>query len=87
MGSGLKKKKWEVDMGSYIYNTKEQEAMMWCVKNNIRISPKAKSTTQWSLVIDLNGSLNESPETYPKTTIWKKLFEFYKYYYDKYNKK
>ena len=86
MGSGLKKKKWEVDMGSHFYNQKEQEAMIWCVKNNIKISPKAKSTTRWSLIIDLNGQIHESPDVYPKNVIWQQLFKFYLYYYEKYNK-
>ncbi len=75
-----------IDMGNYIYSAREQIAYLWCVRNNIYISPKAISTTEWFICIVINGKENISPDTYKKTDIWKQIYKFYTYYYDKYNK-
>jgi hypothetical protein len=86
MGSGTKKKSWEVDMGDYLYTEKENEAFKWCISNNIKVYPKPKSQTEWYLIVNVNGVERQSPEAYKKTEIWKNLFKFYTYYYDKYKK-
>ena len=86
MGSSFKTK--DIDMGNYIPNTNEQEAYLWCIRNNIFVAPKAVSTTEWRLVISMNGKHNVSPSIYKKNDIWMQLYKFYTYYYDKYaNKK
>ena len=85
MGSGFKKP--VIDMGNHIPSTKEQEAYMWCIKNNIFVSPHAKSATEWYLDITINGNINISPTVYKKNDIWKQLYKFYIYYYDKYANK
>jgi len=85
MGSGLKKN--AIDMGNYICSAREQEAYMWCIRNNIFIAPKPKSTTEWNLVITINGNRNISPNAYKKNDIWQQLYKFYSYYYDKYANK
>lgn len=82
MGSGFKKQ--QIDMGSHIPSTKEQDAYMWCIRNNIFISPKPKSMTEWFLEITINGNNNVSPNAYKKNDIWAQLYKFYVYYYDKY---
>lgn len=80
-------KKNEVDMGSYIPKAKEQEAFSWCIKNGIFISPKyCGSSTEWRLLIDINKKENLSPTTYKKIEIWKQMYNYYIYYYDKYKK-
>lgn len=85
MGSGLKKN--QCDMGTYVYKPQEYEAMRWCVANNIKISPKANTLSSWFIEINLNGKITVSPDTYKKVEIWKQIFKYYKYYYDKYNKR
>ena len=79
-------KRTEIDMGNYIAADEERKAMIWCVKNNIYISPKAKSSTTWSIVIVVSGREHEDPTVYKKIEIWKKIFEYYKYYFKKYKK-
>jgi hypothetical protein len=86
MGSGSKNKKGIVDMGVPGYNKKDWEAYHWCVRNNIAIAPKAKSVNEWYVVITNKDTTNQSPETYEKTVIWQKIFEYCKYYYEKYRK-
>lgn len=85
MGSGFKKA--QIDMGSYIPNANEQEAYMWCIRNNIFIAPNPKSTNEWYLDITINGKVSTSPTAYKKNDIWKQLYKFYVYYYDKYANK
>jgi len=79
-------KKVIIDMGNYLYSTKEQEARYWCIKNGIYISPLAKSTLEWYICIEMNKKISVSPESYRKMEIWKKMYEFYIYYYEKYKK-
>ena len=86
MGSGYKSKG-AIDMGNYAPSNKEQEAYMWCIKNNIYISPKANTTTEWYLTITINGKESKSPTAYKKIDIWQQLYKFYVYYYDKYANK
>ena len=87
MGVGIRSGKTDKTMmGSYIPSKEEREAMVWCIRNNIKISPWAKDTSNWYVsVIINNGKNNVSPETYPRIEIWVKVYEFYKYYYDKHN--
>ena len=78
-------KKNSIDMGNYISSVREQAAFEWCINNGIYISPKPKSTTEWHLSITINGKTNVSPGVYKKIDIWKQLYIFYLYYYNKYS--
>jgi len=74
-------------MGTYMPTSEETKAYQWCINNGIFISPSATGKASWYIEISIGGKTNKSPETYGKTDIWIKLYEFYKYYYDKYEKK
>ncbi len=74
-------------MGQYMPTTVETEAYRWCINNGIYISPFANGEGAWYVDITINGKNNRSPEFYGKVTIWIKVFEFYKYYYNKYANK
>jgi len=86
MGSGYKKKKEVIDMGNYSASDKEQKAFEWCINNGIKIAPRPKNNKEWYLIINVNGKVAESPVAYEKIEIWKQLFKFYLYYYNKYHK-
>ena len=86
MGSGSKQKKGAINMGDTGYNAEDWEAYRWCVRNDIAIAPKAMSAVQWFIDIRNKGKTSTSPETYGKTEIWTKIFEYCKYYYDKHRK-
>ena len=74
-------------MGQYMPTTVETEAYRWCINNGIYISPWATGEGAWYVDITINGKNHRSPKTYGKVTIWIKLYEFYKYYYNKYANK
>ena len=63
----------------------EQKAMSWCLKNGIQIYIHCDYPYIMHLAIRINGKENISPETYSGEVILKKKYEFYKYYYEKYN--
>ena len=73
-------------MGSYLPTSEEFKAYRWCINNGIYISPFATGNATWHLDIQINNKTNRSPDVYSKDTIWIKMYEFYKYYYDKYAK-
>jgi hypothetical protein len=75
-----------IDMGDYRCNKKEFEAFRWCIENGIYISPKAMSMAKWSIVIEMNKKINVSPDVYGKIEIWKQIYKYYIYYYEKYEK-
>ena len=75
-----------INMGEYLATPEEWEAYRWCVNNNIYIAPKALTDARWSIVITNNNKTNEDPNSYTKTDIWIKIYEYYKYYYKKYEK-
>jgi hypothetical protein len=79
-------KKKGIDMGDPGYNQKDWEALRWCIRNNIFIAPKAKSSNEWYVDITNKGVTNTTPITYGKNEIWKKMFEYCRFYFNKHNK-
>ena len=63
----------------------EYEAMAWCLKNGIHIYIHCDEPSSMHLAIRINGKENISPESYAWDEVLKKKYEFYKYYYEKYN--
>ena len=74
-------------MGYYMPTTEETAAYRWCINNGIYISPFANGEGAWYIEIKLNNKVSRSPDVYGGVTIWIKLYEFYKYYYNKYANK
>ncbi len=74
-------------MGYYMPTLEETEAYRWCINNGIYISPFANGEGAWYIEIKINNKTHRSPEPYGSITIWIKLYEYYKYYYNKYAQK
>ena len=63
----------------------EMEAYRWCINNGIYISPFCKENyVSWYVDIKINGKVNRSPKYYDSREIWEVIFNYYKYYYEKY---
>jgi len=76
--------KWrKVDMGSYAPSIEDMEAYVWCIRNKIYIAPQAVTDGTWTIAITNNGKTNLDPKRYVKVHIWIKVYEYYKYYYEK----
>ena len=73
-------------MGKVPFDEDLWEAQRWCIRNDIAIAPKSKNDTAWYITIKNKDRINTSPDTYGKTEIWTKIFEYCKYYYDQHRK-
>jgi hypothetical protein len=60
----------------------------WCLQNNIGvgISPDWRDDfNRWQIEININGKVHTDPKLY-NGNVLEKMYEYYKYYYDKHNK-
>ena len=80
-------------MGEYSRSTEENEAALWCLHNDICITPRQAKWGERSWYVDIEKGkypnrklLGTSPETYGPTTIWEKVSEYQLYYFNKYAK-
>ena len=67
----------------------EMKIIGWCLNKNIGvgISPDWKDDlNRWQIEININGKIHTDPNKYSDDTVYNKVNEYYKYYYDKYNK-
>ena len=82
MPGGRKKNKHKF-MPDYTPSEQETEAYIYCVRNNIRISPKGIDGDNWHIEVYAGGKWNQSKEQYGREEIWKEYYKCCLYYYDK----
>ena len=61
----------------------------WCINKGIKIpvSPNWEGPGyEWKIEININGKIHCDPAIYEGAEALTKMYEYYKYYYDKYNK-
>ena len=71
------------------WSDKEMKIIGWCLNNNIKIgiSPDWKGgLNDWQIEITVNNNSHIDPNVYSDDIVYNKVNEYYKYYYDKYNK-
>jgi hypothetical protein len=81
---GVTKKRF--DMGVAPHDEESLKAWRWCIRNNIKIYPTCANEKSWWLSIENKGKTHKDPKVYGKNEIWDKLYEYCKYYFNKYNK-
>ena len=67
----------------------EMKVIGWCLNNNIKVgmSPDWKhELNHWQIDININGKNHSDPNRYDNDQALNKMYEYYKYYYDKHNK-
>ena len=65
------------------WSQEEMKIIGWCLNENIGVS----ISPDWKVEIRINkGSWKRDPKDYEYKEAMKKMYEYYKYYYDKYNK-
>jgi|TARA_R100000152_G_C6546937_1_gene22940 hypothetical protein len=83
------KKKAGRSPGSHPYTDMDMKHAGWCLRNGISIcvSPNWEGlSTQWLIEIRINGNTHVDPKIYTAAEAYKKMYKYYKYYYDKYKK-
>ena len=71
------------------WTNEEMKIIGCCLGKNISvgISPDWKDDlNKWKIEININGKMYQDPSRYSDEIIYNKVNEYYKYYYDKYNK-
>ena len=71
------------------WDKQEMKIIGWCLTRNIKIgiSPDWKDDmNRWQIDININGKIHTDPNRYENEVVYNKVNEYYKYYYDKYNK-
>ena len=71
------------------WTPEEMKAVGWCLSNNISISciPNWKEKgINWFIDIKINKNVHRDPTTYEDEEVFNKIYEYYKYYYDKHKK-
>jgi len=90
MGYGFKYKKTSGRRsGPCPYTLEDMKHISWCLKNKIKISvdPYWEGTTnEWRVELNINNKIHLDPEIYKANEAHAKMYEYAKYYYDKYNK-
>ena len=72
--------------GYHPYTPENIKQAGWCLNNNIKIAvvPNWKGdSSQWQVEITINGRPNLDPKIYTGEEAQMKMYEYYKYYYDK----
>ena len=72
------------------WDPEEMKIIGWCLthaKIGVSISPDWESgLNNWKIDIHVKGKIHRDPASYTDDNVYDKLVEYYKYYYDKYNK-
>ena len=72
------------------WNKDEMKIIGWCLTHaniGVGIAPDWKDDmNRWQINININGKIHTDPNRYNDETVYNKVNEYYKYYYDKYNK-
>ena len=71
------------------WSPKEMKIIGWCLNKNIGvgISPDWKDDmNRRQINISINSKTHADPNRYHNDAVYNKVNEYYKYYYDKYNK-
>ena len=70
--------------GYHPYATENMKQVGWCLNKNIKIAV-IPSGTQWQIELNINNKAHLDPKIYEGKEATEKMYEYYKYYYDKHN--
>ena len=70
------------------YTKQDMKHVGWCVDKGIKIAviPNWKTTGEWQIELNIKKNIHLDPAIYTAAKAYEKMYEYYKYYYDKYNK-
>ena len=79
------KKSYGKSPGYHVYTNEDMKRVGWCLGKNIKIAV-IPNGSKWQVEISLNDKTHLDSNTYKADEAYKKMYEYYKYYYDKHNK-
>ena len=75
--------------GPHPYTPENMKHVGWCIKKGIKIAiiPNWEgSTDEWKIELNINKKIHLDPAIYKADEAHIKMYEYYKYYYEKYKK-
>ena len=71
--------------GTHPYTKQDMKHAGWCHQNNIfiAVTPDSNGADMWNVEVRINGKTHLNPEQYSGYDAQTKMYEYYKYYYDK----
>tara|TARA_R110002020_G_scaffold408894_1_gene618693 strand:+ start:67 stop:351 length:285 start_codon:yes stop_codon:yes gene_type:complete len=75
--------------GYHPYTDKDMKHISFCIKKGIKIAviPNWEGpNNEWRVELNINKKIHLDPEIYKADEAHAKMYEYAKYYYDKYNK-
>ena len=79
------KKAYGKSPGFHNYTNEDMKRVQWCLDRKIKIAV-IPNGTDWQVEITIDKSVNLDSNIYRAKEAYKKMYEYYKYYYDKHNK-
>ena len=70
--------------GSHSYTNEDMKRVNWCMNKGIKIAV-IPSGIDWQVELNINDKIHLNPEVYKAKEAYEKMYEYYKYYYDKRN--
>ena len=73
--------------GIRMYSPEDIKRVGWCMKKGISIGVIPNwdgSSDEWKVELNINGKIHIDPKVYDSYDALGKMYEYYKYYYDKY---
>ena len=71
--------------GYHNYTREDMKRVNWCLRNGIKIAVIPKGI-DWQVEVNLNKKIHLDSKVYKAKEATEKMYEYYKYYYDKHNK-
>ena len=71
--------------GQHNYTREDMKRVNWCLRNGIKVAV-IPNGTNWQVEVNLNKTIHLDSKIYEANKAYEKMYEYYKYYYDKHNK-
>ena len=71
--------------GQHNYTRADMKRVNWCLRKGIKVAV-IPNGTKWQVEVDLNKTIHLDSKIYEAKEAYEKMYEYYKYYYDKHNK-
>ena len=75
--------------GYHPYTDQDMKHIGWCIKKGIKIAVIPNwdgANNEWKVELNINKKVHLDPKVYMADEAHIKMYEYYKYYYDKYKK-
>ena len=79
------KKSYGKSAGYHVYTDEDMKRVQWCLDKKIKIAV-IPNGSKWQVELNINDKIHLDPEVRLANEAYKKMYEYYKYYYDKHNK-